>query len=137
MASKFESSIREIPYSQSAVYGMLSDLSNIEKIKGKLPEDKIKDLVFDADSLSIHSPIGKIALQIIEKEAPKCIKFETRESMMPFNLWIQIAPISDASCKIKLTVKAELNPFIKTMVQKPLQEGIEKIADVLELIHYE
>ena len=38
---------------------------------------------------------------------------------------------------MKLTIKADLNPFIKGMVAKPLQEGIEKIADVLQLIHYE
>ena len=38
---------------------------------------------------------------------------------------------------MKLTIKAELNPFIKGMVQKPLQGGIEKIADVLQMINYE
>ena len=56
MSSKFESSIREIPYSQQSVYNMLSDLTNIEKVRDKIPEDKIKDLTFDADSISIHSP---------------------------------------------------------------------------------
>ncbi len=38
---------------------------------------------------------------------------------------------------MKLTIKAELNPFIKGMVSKPLTEGIEKIADALQAIHYE
>lgn len=38
---------------------------------------------------------------------------------------------------MKLTIKADLNPFIKQMVKKPLQEGIEKIADVLQMIQYE
>ena len=37
---------------------------------------------------------------------------------------------------MKLTIKAELNMFIKQMVKKPLQEGIEKIADVLQMIQY-
>ena len=31
---------------------------------------------------------------------------------------------------------AELNPFIKSMVEKPLQEGVEKIADALALVPY-
>ncbi|MFQ9997041.1 MAG: SRPBCC family protein, partial [Hoylesella buccalis] len=47
MSSKFESSVREIPYSQQSVYNMLSDLTNIEKVRDKIPEDKIKDLTFD------------------------------------------------------------------------------------------
>ncbi len=133
----FESTIREINYPQQNVYNLLSDLSNIEKIKDRLPEDKVKDLIFDENSISISSPMGAVKLNIIELEEPKCIKFETEKSPLPFNLWIQILPMNESSCKMKLTIKAELNPFIKGMVSKPLQEGIEKIADALQMIKYE
>ena len=135
--AKFESTIREINYPQQNVYNLLSDLSHIEKIKDRLPEDKIKDLTFDENSISISSPMGAVKLNIIEREEPKCIKFETEKSPLPFNLWIQILPMNESSCKMKLTIKAELNPFIKGMVSKPLQEGIEKIADALQMIKYE
>ena len=133
----FESTIREINYPQQNVYNLLSDLSNIEKIKDRLPEDKDKDLIFDENSISISSPMGAVKLYIIEREEPKCIKFETEKSPLPFKLWIQILPMNESSCKMKLTIKAELNPFIKGMVSKPLQEGIEKIADALQMIKYE
>ena len=133
----FESTIREINYPQQKVYNLLSDLSNIEKIKDRLPEDKVKDLIFDENSISISSPMGAVKLNIIEREEPKCIKFETEKSHLTFNLWIQILPMNESSCKMKLTIKAELNPFIKGMVSKPLQEGIEKIADALQMIKYE
>ena len=133
----FESTIREINYPQQNVYNLLSDLSNIEKIKDRLPEDKVKDLIFDENSISISSPMGAVKLNIIEREEPKCIKFETEKSPLPFNLWIQILRMNESSCKMKLTIKAELNPFIKGMVSKPLQEGIEKIADALQMIKYE
>lgn len=116
---------------------MLSDLSNIEKVKDRIPQDKIQDLTFDTDSISVKSPLGAIQLNIIGREEPKCIKLETQKSPMPFNLWIQILPVSETSCKMKLTIKAEVNPFIKSMVQKPLQDGIEKIADALQMIQYE
>ena len=53
-----ESSIRQIDYPQQAVYNMLSDLNNISKVKDKLPEDKIKDLQFDSDSITVSSPMG-------------------------------------------------------------------------------
>ena len=39
--SKFESGIKHIPHPQTAVYNALSDLSNLDKVKDKLPEDKI------------------------------------------------------------------------------------------------
>ena len=116
---------------------MLSDLSNIERIKDRIPADKVKDLVFDSDSISISTPMGDVKMNIVNREAPKEIKFETPNSPLPFNFWIQILPVTETSSKMKLTIKAELNMFIKGMVQKPLQEGIEKIADALAMIPYE
>ena len=132
----FESTIREINYPQQNVYNLLSDLSNIEKIKDRLPEDKVKDLIFDENSISISSPMGAVKLNIIEREEPKCIKFETEKSPLPFNLWIQLVPDSEQGCKMKLTIRVDINPFMKAMVQKPLQEGIEKMADMLAMIQY-
>jgi hypothetical protein len=57
-------------------------------------------------------------------------------SPIAFNLWIQLLPLTEETCKMKLTIKAELNPFIKGMVAKPLQEGLEKMADVIQMIQY-
>lgn len=136
--SKFESSIRQINYPQEVVYQGLSNLDNLSKVKDRIPEDKAQDLTFDNDSISIKvPPVGNISMRIVEREEPKTIKFETAESPLPFNFWIQLLPVTDMSCKMKLTLKADLNPFIKGMVSKPLKEGIEKIADVLQMIKYE
>ncbi len=137
MSTKIESTIRQISYPQASVYAMLSDLGNIDRVRDRLPEDKIKDLSFDSDSISISTQMGAVKLVIVEREAPKTIKFETQESPLPFNFWIQLLPVTDATCKMKLTIKADLNPFIGGMVKKPLQEGIEKIADALQMIQYE
>jgi hypothetical protein len=137
MSTKIESTIRQISYPQASVYAMLSDLGNIDRVRDRLPEDKIKDLSFDSDSISISTQMGAVKLVIVEREAPKTIKFETQESPLPFNFWIQLLPVTDTTCKMKLTIKADLNPFIGGMVKKPLQEGIEKIADALQMIQYE
>lgn len=135
--STFESSIRQIPHPQQSVYAMLGDLSNLERIRHRLPEDKLKDFSFDSDTLSVNvPPVGSIRLRIVDRDEPKCIKFETEQSPVPFNFWIQILPVTDTTSKMKLTIKADLNPFIKGMVKKPLQEGIEKIADALQMIEY-
>jgi hypothetical protein len=52
-------------------------------------------------------------------------------------LWIQLLPVTDQETKIKITCRAELNMLIKGMVSKPLQDGIEKLADMLTTITYE
>lgn len=136
--SKFESGVKHIPYPQQAVYDMLSDLSNIERVKGRIPQDKINDFSFDHDSVTVSAaPVGAITLRVIEREEPKCIKFATEKAPVDANLWIQVVPEGDGACKMKLTIKADINPFIKGMVAKPLQQGLEKIADALALIPYE
>ena len=122
---KIESSIRQIAAPQQAVYDMLSDLSNI-----------VKDLTFDTDSISISTPMGSVKLVVVGREEPKEIKFESQESPLPFNFWIQILPVTDTTSKMKLTIKADVNPFVGGMVKKPLQEGIERIADALQMISY-
>lgn len=136
--SKFESSIKQIPYSQQAVYAMLSDLSNIERVRDRISDERIKDFTFDTDSVSMSvPPVGQLRLRIVEREEPKCVKFETEQSPIPFNLWVQVLPVTDTTSKLKVTVKAELNPFVKGMVAGPLQDGVEKIADVMAAIRYE
>lgn len=136
--SKFESSIKQIPYPQQAVYDNISDLRNLEKVKDRVPEDKVSDFTFDEDTVGINvAPVGELKLRICEREEPKCVKFETVQSPVPFNVWIQVLPVDEQNSKMKVTVKAELNPFIKSMVEKPLQEAVEKIADALALVKYE
>lgn len=135
--SKFESKIKQVPYSQKSVFDMLSDLNNIERVRDRIPEDKIKDLKFDSDSVSISSPMGPVTLRVVERDEPKCIKFETEKSPVPMNLWIQMLPTSETESKLKVTINADLPFFMAAMAKKPLEEGVEKIAEALAMIPYE
>lgn len=135
--SKFESSVKVIPYSQERVYNKLSDLSNLEAIKDRLPEDKIQNLSFDSDTLSVSvPPVGQLTLKVVEREPCKCIKLETTNSPLPFTMWIQLVATAEEECKVKVTIGVEINPFMKAMVQKPLQEGLEKMVSLLAIIEY-
>lgn len=135
--TKFESSIKQVPYAQEAVYRNLSDLNNLERVRGRVPEDKLQDFSFDTDSVSVSvPPVGKITLRICEREEPKCVKFESVESPMPFNLWIQVLPVTETTSKMKVTVQADIPFMLKGMVSGPLQDGVEKVADALAMIPY-
>ena len=135
--SKFESSVKMVPYSQEAVYRNISDLRNLDKVRDRVPEDKVNDFAYDEDTVTLNvPPVGDLKLRVVEREEPKCVKFETVQSPVPFNVWVQVLPVDENNAKMKVTVKAELNPFIKSMVEKPLQDGVEKIADALAQVHY-
>ena len=158
--TRYESSVRQIAAPQSAVYAKLSDLSNLAVLKeklnnpealecikasGKVTEDQLqkareqlKSLSFTADSMSADiPPVGKIAIRIVERVPEKCIKFESTQSPVPLTFWIQILPVSETTSKLKLTLDASLNPFIKMMVEKPLKQGVERVAEALSMIPYE
>ena len=138
--AQYESSIKHIPYSQERVYNKLSDLNNLNSVRDRLDlikdklDGKLEDMSFDSDSLKVQG--FNLTLRIIEREPLKCIKFEGDKTPIPLNLWIQILPEGMDNAKMKVTIRAEVNMFMKAMVAKPLQEGVEKLADMLSMIPY-
>lgn len=139
---QYESSIKHIPYSQERVYNKLSDLNNLNSVRDRLDlikdklDGKLEDMTFDSDSLTLKVQGFNLTLRIIEREPLKCIKFEGDKTPIPLNLWIQILPEGMDNAKMKVTIRAEVNMFMKAMVAKPLQEGVEKLADMLSMIPY-
>lgn len=140
--AQYESSIKHIPYSQERVYNKLSDLNNLNSVRDRLDlikdklDGKLEDMTFDSDSLTLKVQGFNLTLHIIEREPLKCIKFEGDKTPIPLNLWIQILPEGMDNAKMKVTIRAEVNMFMKAMVAKPLQEGVEKLADMLSMIPY-
>ena len=139
---QFESSVKHVPYTQERVYTKLADLNNLASVRERLDAikaqagGKVEDLSFDQDSLTLKVQGINLTLRIIEREPMKCIKFEGDKTPIPLNVWIQILPVSDTEAKMKVTIRAEVNAFMKAMVSKPLQDGVEKLADMLALIPY-
>ena len=136
--AKFESSVKQVPYSQEAVYRNISDLTNLERLRDRIPADKVQDLTFSHDSVSINAPmVGQIAVNIVDREEPKCVKFSSTQSPMSFNVWVQVLPVDDQTSKMKVTIDADIPFLLKGMVSGPLKEGVEKIAEALSQIPYE
>ena len=135
--SQYESSVKNIPFPQARVYAKLEDLNNLESLKDKLPEDKVKDLTYNRDEATVNvPPMGNVTIRVVEREEPKCIKLEAVGSPIPVNMWIQIIPDGEEASKMRVVAKAEVNFMLRAMIDKPLKNGIEKIAEALSLISY-
>ena len=133
--TQFESGVKYVPYSQERVYNKLSDLSNLESVRDKLA-DKVQGLEFDSDTMSFTVQGISITFRIIEREPYKTIKFESEKSPVPMNLWVQILPVEAEQAKLKVTIRAEVSMFMRPMVSKPLQDGVDKLAEMLSMIPY-
>lgn len=160
--TKYESQIKVIQAPVERVYATLSNLENLRPIiqaaqdndmlrqqmeqAGQDPSvlDKLKDVQLTEDYIGIPAPmVGEISMRIIEREENKTIKFVTDQSPVEANMWIQVLPTTAAAgvpaepaTKMRLTLKADLNPMIKMMVGSKLKDGIDKFADMLAMIKY-
>lgn len=149
--SKYESEIKILPVSQQTAYGKFSDLRNLgalkermndpevmAKISDQVPADKaeeakkyLEQMTFDEDNITIASPVGQLSLTVVEREEPKCVKLEGRDTPLPIYVWIQLLPHGDSESRMKITVGAEVNIFMKGMVSKPLQQAADGLATIL------
>lgn len=135
--TEFVSEAKTIPHNEDCIYEMLSDMTNLERVKDRIPQDKIKNFEFNSDTCSLTvDPVGKITFQIIEREPYKTIKFSTTNSPVPLTLWIQLKQVAENETKMKMTVHADLNPFLKPMVSKPLQDAVDKLSTAIASLPY-
>lgn len=133
----YVSEVKTIYASSEAIFNKLSDLSNLEKVKDRIPQDKIQDLSFDRDSCSFSvSPVGKVEICIIEREEFKTIKFGSKQSPMAFNLWIQLVEAAPNDTRMRITLKADIPFLLKPMVGSKLKDGVNRIADALAMLPY-
>lgn len=131
----FKSEEKQIAASQSAVYNKLSDFSNLNKL-GALPEDLLKDFSYTEDTLSVNTMAGTITLKKVATEPDKAIHLQSVVSPVPLDLSIQIESDGTAQSKLRLVAGLEVNSFVKAMIQKPIQQGLDKIANLLTMIPY-
>ena len=153
--AKYESSVKQVNAPVERVYAVLSDMErlrpmielaqNNEMLKEKLREagqdpaqlEKLKDMNLTSDRISFPAPmVGEIALAIVEREQDRCVKFKTEKSPIEANLWIQVLPVTSTTSKMRVTIKADLNPMIKMMVSSKLEKGIDQFADMLCMLPY-
>ena len=133
---QIQSSEKEITAPQRVVFDVLSNVDNLTRLKERIPEDQLKDIVIGEDSISYKSPMGMVTLKLVEKEPNKTIKYSTVQSPLPFDMWVQLLPITGSQCKMRVTVGLNMNSFMMAMVKKPLTDAVEKIAGLLAQIPY-
>lgn len=145
--TKYVSDIKIIQNNQEIVYNYLSNFENLskyvnegllEKMTEQVPQLKISNFESDADSCRFEiGGMGQAEIRIIEREAPKNIKISSSGSMpVEIVFWIQLLPVGPYETKLRLTLNAEMSMMIKMMVNSKLEEGINRMADMLAALPY-
>ncbi|MDR1499374.1 MAG: SRPBCC family protein [Tannerellaceae bacterium] len=135
--TEFVSDIQTIPFGDDRVFKTLSDFNSLERVKDAIPVDKLEGFRFDSDTCSFSViPLGQIQFRIVEREPNKTVKFATTESPVPLNICIQLEQVAEDDTQIKLTLHADLNPFLKQAVSGHLQTALDRVAVLLASFPY-
>ena len=129
---KYESSQKQILKNRELIYNQLSDLRNLEAYKDRIPQDKVKNLSFTEDCISMDvDPVGNVELKIIEREEPKVIKFAAGNIPVDLNLWIQLVSVDVEDTRMKVTIKANIPMMLRPMLGNKLDKAADQVADMI------
>lgn len=129
--TKYESRVGKLNTSGKKAFDFLSDFRNFSEF---IPKEHIKEWEASAEQCKFSvNGIGKAGLKIIEKEPDKLVKITGDGTAgLEFYFWIQIKEIEENDTKIKLTMKADLNPMMKMVADKPIKKFVNLIVDKIE-----
>lgn len=115
------------------VYAFLQDMNNFQQL---LPQDRISEWTSDGTSCSFKvQGAATIGLRLDGGTAPSLVKMvATERSPFPFTLDVHLTP-DGTGTRVQEVFNADLNPFIKMMVEKPLQHLFDHIAERLVKVH--
>ena len=144
------------------VYAKLSDLTHLEGVRervndpgfegamraripeGEMPSEEqfrriregVQKMILTQDSLTAPAgSIGEVTLQVVEREKERLVKFELQGAPIAASLWVQMLPQGENTA-LKVTIGAELNFFIRKMVESKLKQAPDGIAQALAIIPY-
>ncbi|MCH2198809.1 MAG: hypothetical protein MK081_08490 [Flavobacteriales bacterium] len=125
-----ESKKVELTSSPQEVFDFVQDLTNLKEL---LPQDKISDWSGEVDRCSFKvAGAYTIGLKKSSVEAPNRIVLESEApSPVKFDLNIAIAETENGT-RAGMVSNLDVNPFMKMMVEKPLRNLFDYIADRLQ-----
>lgn len=135
MESTFESKIGKVALPSERIYNFISDFNNLKEY---IPADKISNWQSTEDSCHFTvSGMGDVGLKIVEKNPYSLVKV-AGDGMANhhFNLWIQLKEVAEADSRVKVTLKADINPMLKMMVSKPIQKFLDMLVDSFEKMSF-
>ena len=115
------------------VYGKLSDLKNLEQFRDRIPKEYTVNFECDTDYVQFRvAPVGDLLLRIVERGADK-IRLNVEKLPFKAEISMNIGNVSPSETNIQLVLDADIPFFVKHIVGNKLEEGMDKIADILTL----
>ena len=121
----------ELDVNKNVVFDFFSSLKNLERL---LPKDKIENGVFGDTEASFRiKNLADIALKLENPaQEDRVVLTSTSNKPFPFSLSIVINETSESTSSAYAELNGEINTFMAMMVQKPLKNFLDLLADELK-----
>lgn len=128
--TKIESDKVEINQSAEKIFTFLSDFNNFQKL---MPEQVTNWSSTQDECTFTINGMATIGMKIIEKTPHSLIKISSN-GKVPFNffLYAHITANGENKCIGQLVFEADLNPMLKMMVEKPLGNFFNMLAQKMK-----
>ncbi|MBN31342.1 MAG: hypothetical protein CL845_05035 [Crocinitomicaceae bacterium] len=126
-----ESPIISCGRSAAFLHEYLSNPTNLEPL---LPVEHVNAFQAEGDSCSFKVAGGfDVVLKCIDGEEPVIVRYESQKGTpIRFTLHVVIEPQGDEVSTLQIQCDADLNPFMKVMAEKPLQNIFRGMAAAAE-----
>lgn len=148
MATRVVSDVQKINSNIDQVYAFLSDfkrLGHMIEMSRQMGGEQVNAITEKIESVHTTEDscvfslkgIGEMGVAIVEREAPKLIKF-SGDGRLPieFNVWIQLLENGPYDTRMRITFEGELNMMMKMLLKGKLEKGINQLAEGLAKIPY-
>ncbi len=137
----FKSETITINCNINSIYSKLSNPESFNSFADRLPEEaksKLEQVKFENDSITIiANPVGEVKLNIVERIEPTRIIFAATQSPVPLQIIINLEQVNENETHACAELDVELNPFIRPMLSKPLQDAANKFGELLSKLPFE
>lgn len=136
--AKYESKTGRIAAPDCAIYSVLSNLENLNRVRDLIPQDKVKEIEIASDyiKMAVDGLAQKIVIRIVEKEEYKTIKFGAENIPIAVNAWIQLKQVADNDTRMRITLHADIPMMFRLMLDNKMQQGLDQAVDMLCQLPY-
>ncbi|MEA1886263.1 MAG: SRPBCC family protein [Bacteroidota bacterium] len=127
----YESRIGKIESGAEEIFAFVTDMRNFKRF---LPDHTIQNWEASNDECTFEvSPVGESRIKIVRKDPHNTVKYAgSGLNNTEFYLWVQLKELKGKDTRVKLTIKADLNPGMKMIASKPIKEFLDKLISGME-----
>ena len=129
--SYFQSRSGKLSCNAEEVFTFVTDVRNFEQF---IPEGSVKNWSADKGSCSFSvSMLGTVSVRLIEEEKYcKVVYHGDALKKNDFSLTLNISDNAKEPAEVKVTLSADLNPMMKMMAVKPINQFLEMLIKEME-----